>query len=167
MTTASMVKQLLPNDVIKWLESTDYFTAPASMAHHGNFQGGLVKHSFAVYEALTDLTKKLNLQWDRPESPAIIGLLHDVCKIGLYLPTETGGWAYNPVHSSEHGSLSAQMISEHMYITRQEQLCIRYHMGAYESTDIGEKSYSQAVKECENVLWTHTADMIASQIKGV
>ena len=166
MTEVAVVKQLLPSGVVKWLESTDYFTAPASMAHHGNFTGGLVKHSYQVYLTLTDLTEKLNLKWDRPESPAIIGLLHDVCKIGLYIPTETG-WAYNPVHSSEHGSLSARMVAEHMYTTWQEQLCIRYHMGAYESTDIGEKNYSQAVKDCENVLWTHTADMIASQIKGV
>ena len=39
-------------DFIKFLESTDFFTAPASTRFHGNYAGGLVEHSMKVYEIL-------------------------------------------------------------------------------------------------------------------
>ena len=43
--------------------------------------------------------------------------------------------------------------------------CIRFHMGAFEQADI--EGYSKAVEKFNNVLFAHTADMIASKIKGV
>lgn len=44
----------------------------------------------------------------------------------------------------------------------EERLCIRYHMGAYETSDWDE--YDQAIRKFPNVLWTHTADMLASKL---
>ena len=45
-------------------------------------------------------------------------------------------------------------------------MCIRYHMGAF--TDKKEWSfYTRAVQQYKNVLYTHTADMLASQVDGV
>ena len=32
-------------DLISFLEKTDFFTAPASTRFHGSFEGGLVEHS--------------------------------------------------------------------------------------------------------------------------
>lgn len=51
-------------------------------------------------------------------------------------------------------------------LTEEEKMCIRYHMGAFTEKSEWE-FYSRAVRRYPNVLWTHTADMIASQIKGV
>ena len=39
-------------DFIKFLENTDFFTAPASTRFHGDYAGGLVEHSMKVYEIL-------------------------------------------------------------------------------------------------------------------
>ena len=44
-------------DLIKFLESTDFFTAPASTRFHGDFAGGLVEHSMKVYEILVQKVK--------------------------------------------------------------------------------------------------------------
>ena len=43
-------------------------------------------------------------------------------------------------------------------------LCIRYHMGAYEKD--GWNEFDLAIRKYPNVLWTHTADMYASKVKG-
>ena len=44
------------HDLIDWLENkSDFFTAPASTQHHGACEGGLLKHSLAVYENLIKL----------------------------------------------------------------------------------------------------------------
>ena len=65
-----------------------------------------------------------------------------------------------------HGDKSLIMLMGLIDLTEEEKMCIRYHMGAF--TDKSEwEFYSRAVQRCPNVLWTHTADMIASQIKGV
>lgn len=41
-------------ELLAWLESTDFFTAPASTRFHGAYPGGLVDHSLNVYFALID-----------------------------------------------------------------------------------------------------------------
>ena len=33
------------DDLIKWLESSDFFVAPASTRFHGSYAGGLCEHS--------------------------------------------------------------------------------------------------------------------------
>lgn len=45
-------------------------------------------------------------------------------------------------------------------------MCIRWHMGAFDERE-NWKYYSAAVKKYPNVLYTHVADMTASQIIGV
>lgn len=58
------------------------------------------------------------------------------------------------------------MLMGHIELTEEEKACIMYHMGAFVDSKEWE-FYSRAVKKYPNVLYTHTADMIASQIKGV
>lgn len=58
------------------------------------------------------------------------------------------------------------MLMGHIDLTVEEKLCIRYHMGAFADSKEW-KYYTEAVKRCPNVLYTHTADMIATKIKGV
>ena len=36
------------NELIEFIEKTDFFTAPASTRFHGNYEGGLVEHSMKV-----------------------------------------------------------------------------------------------------------------------
>ena len=44
-------------DVITFLEKTDFYTAPASTKYHGAYEGGLLEHSMKVYEILVDKVK--------------------------------------------------------------------------------------------------------------
>ena len=159
--------------LIAWLEEKEYFTAPASKNHHGAREGGLIEHSLQVAYELERITVKMGLRWERPESPEIIGLLHDVCKMDDYHtvsigdePTKTGIERNKERLYPGHGDNSLIMLMGLIDLTEEEKMCIRYHMGAFTEKSEWE-FYSRAVRRYPNVLWTHTADMIASQIKGV
>ena len=54
-------------DLIKFIESTDFFTAPASTRFHGNHAGGLVEHSIKVYEILQEKVKNAPINLNTPE----------------------------------------------------------------------------------------------------
>ena len=57
------------------------------------------------------------------------------------------------------------LLSRWLQLTEEEILCIRYHMGAYETKDWD--FFDKAIRKYPNVLWTHTADMYASKVKDV
>lgn len=160
-------------DFTQWLFENGFFNAPASAGHHGAVEGGLFDHSVCTAEALVDLTNKLNLHWDNPRSPYIVGMFHDLCKIDAYKPNilnldgSTATYTYNnDFLISGHGDKSIMYLAQHMQLTEEEILCIRWHMGAFDEKD-NWKYYSAAVRKYPNVLYTHTADMMASQIMGI
>ena len=35
-------------DMLKWLDTTDFYSAPASTRYHGSYPGGLVQHTLNV-----------------------------------------------------------------------------------------------------------------------
>lgn len=74
-----------------YLGSTSFYHMPASTKFHGNFRGGLLAHSAAVFDSLMKMTEQLGLEWLRPESPYIIAYGHDVCKIDAY-KLKNPGW---------------------------------------------------------------------------
>lgn len=82
---------------LDWLlHETDFFTAPASTQHHGANPGGLLEHSLNVYHrlreiAIRELTDRSTigphfLSEEQEETVAVLGLLHDVCKVGVLPP---------------------------------------------------------------------------------
>lgn len=149
------------------LDKIGFFDAPASTKYHGSYEGGLADHSFNVAETLVDLTKRLDLSWIRPESPLIIGLYHDLCKCDQYERDDSGKWVYRNTLLPGHGDKSIAILSQHMILTAEEIACIRWHMGAFEDDPKLRNGYGNAVEIYENVLFTHTADMIASKILEV
>ena len=150
----------------KELMQMGFFTAPASTKYHGSYQGGLFDHSLAVTKALLNLTDKLNLDWDRPSSPYLVGMLHDLCKCDSYITHDGETFEFNKAQIlTGHGEKSVILAQGIYRLTKEEMMCIRWHMGAYE----GDKVWSnlgEAIKAYPNILYTHTADMIASQIEG-
>lgn len=166
-----------------WLICKDFFTAPASTKYHGAYEGGLFDHSFAVAKFLVGLTERNELNWKKPESPYIVGMFHDLCKIDQYrhpviaeaarLDGSVGyimdenSWEYNPdTVLKGHGEKSVMLLSQFYTLTEEEILCIRYHMGAFTDKEDW-RDYTRAVNQYPNVLWTHHADMLASHVEGV
>lgn len=158
--------------VIDKLVELRFFQAPASSKFHGDHDGGLFDHSCEVTKLLVDLTTANMLQWDDPDSPYIVGMYHDICKCDQYrklVGFDDHGrlYEFNPHTTLKgHGDKSVMMLSTFVKLTEEEMMCIRYHMGAFcDKADWG--YFTRAVKLFPNVLWTHVADMIASQIMGV
>ena len=88
-------------ELLEWLEKTDFFTAPASTKFHGACAGGLVQHSVNVYEVMME--KHFEEEIDSKESFAICALLHDLCKAQFYKVSTrnvknetTGAWEKQP-----------------------------------------------------------------------
>lgn len=164
-----------------WLDEKGFFTAPASTKYHGAYEGGLYDHCRQVFIRLKNLTKDNGLKWQRPESPFIIGMFHDLCKCDQYKKvggvvlmhngeavSEPTGFHYeynNDIVLKGHGSKSVMILSQVITLTEEEVLCIRYHMGAYEKEEWAE--FDMAIRKYETVLWTHTADMLASKVDNV
>lgn len=147
----------IDDEFLLWLQDNKYFEALASRGHHGSYAGGLFDHSYAVAVQLLQMTKDNCLNWQRSNSPVIIGLFHDICKIDQFR---------RDMLLKGHGEKSIMILASHIQLTEEEVMCIRYHMGAFTEESEWEY-YTRAVKKYPNVLWTHHADMIASQVMGV
>lgn len=161
-----MIRQSKLSDMVVKLEKLGFFDAPASRSYHGNYEGGLFNHSVAVTNSLLKLTEDNELKCERKESPYIIGMFHDLCKCDQYIRVD-GGYAYdNNLVLTGHGDKSVILAQQIMSLTEEEILCIRWHMGAYDKEE-NWNHFNAAIRKYNNVLWTHVADMIASQIEGV
>lgn len=172
--------------LLAWLESTDFFTAPAGAKHHGAHAGGLVVHSLNVWSRLREITLRdtidgkaiLDLTPETNETVAILGLLHDVCKAGVYHAEtkrrrnpETGVWedylgyTFRDPLPLGHGEKSLYQITRFMRLEDHEALAIRWHMGAYDAaahTDL--RDLSAAMDATPWVWRLHEADMCAAHI---
>ena len=58
------------------------------------------------------------------------------------------------------------LAQKQLELTEEELLCIRWHMGAYDDRE-NWNSLNAAIRQYPNVLYTHTADAIASLIEGL
>lgn len=91
-----MVKRDGIDELMFFLENSDFFKAPASTRFHGSYEEGLVEHSLEVYKNLYAKMTEGNTVWTRyykeqkesgaitDESLIIIALLHDICKANMY-----------------------------------------------------------------------------------
>lgn len=162
-----MGKALTWTDILRLeaeMENYGFFDAPASVKHHGNYDGGLFDHSLCVTECLVNLTEKLGLEWRDKRSPYIVGMFHDLCKVRNYEKKEDGSWGYVNEHVLPgHGEKSVIMLQFLKHLTEEEMLCIRWHMGAFDDSK-NWQYFTNAVNRYPNVLWTHAADMEAAHI---
>lgn len=161
------LKVNISEDFIQWLIEEGFFVKPASIHHHGRYEGALFDHSYCVMETLLCYTQKLNLVWQRHESPYIVGMFHDLCKLDNYVKTDNEVWEYNNATLLPgHGEKSVIMLQRFVPLTEEEIYCIRWHMGAFDDKS-NWNSYGQAVTRFPNVLYTHTADMYAARVRGI
>lgn len=157
--------------LIKWLEQTDFFTAPASTKYHLSKEGGLVEHSLNVYD---ELVNEYGIS-DNISSLIIVALLHDVCKANYYSVSErnvkkNGEWIKEPYYTVEdqfpvgHGEKSVMIIQKFIELTEEELAAIRWHMGAYEPKE-NYGTLGQAFNKYPLALYLHIADLKATYIK--
>ena len=161
-------------DLISFLEKTDFFTAPASTRFHGSFEGGLVEHSLKVYEILDYKAKKNVLKLEIPDDTIkIVSLLHDICKLNFYkvdyrnAKNALGEWEKVPYYTIDdtipygHGEKSVMMISEYIKLTPEEKYSIRWHMGYTEPKELY-NTIGAAYKKYPLALMMHEADQEAT-----
>lgn len=178
--------------LMSYLESTDFFTAPASSAHHLAYEGGLLQHSLNVYTVLEKRTQEWCPEISK-ESIAICGLFHDLAKINQYKKTQKnrkkqdadGNFLkdfkgkpireeYDTWESTQdycpmgHGEKSVWLISQYIKLTEIEALAIRWHMGPWSAGVITDfqtgQIYTGARKKSPLVIALHLADMEATHI---
>lgn len=76
------------DELLNWLQSSDFLSAPASTKYHGSYEGGLVEHSLNVYDCLVKEIESAGLtDTYTDETVAIVSLLHDICKANFYKKT--------------------------------------------------------------------------------
>ena len=178
------IKRPGAEEFLKWLESTDFFSAPASTRFHLAQPGGLVEHSIHVYERLRQLFNiekygDLSAVAVTPEAEtiAICGLLHDICKANFYgvemrnRKNEQGQWEKYPFYVVNdqlpygHGEKSVYIISGFMKLTLEEAMAIRWHMGFSDNEfKAGGYSVGNAFEKFPLALLTHIADLQATYL---
>lgn len=173
--------------VIEDLEAAGFFTAPASVRNHFNFEGGLVQHSLNVYDtamavrkSMIELRPELEERLPQP-SVAIATLLHDVCKtdiyrkvqrarkneIGIYEKFDEYQVDYSDFPAG-HGEKSVFMLLRSgLDLDDAELLAIRWHMGAWELAPQSieqDRNYRTAQTFSPLVALVHTADTLSSAL---
>ncbi len=143
--------------LLEWLESTDFYTAPASTKYHGAYAGGLLDHSLNVFRRLVKRDTAASM-----DTMTISALLHDVCKIHLYEKQDGGGYKHNEQFPIGHGEKSVILIMRHMQLTDEEITAISWHMGAFDHRAGAGRSLSQAWEKCPLALHLHIADLEAT-----
>lgn len=153
---------------LKWLRSTDFYTAPASSRFHDSFEGGLCYHSIKVAARAVELMSsyKFNNK-DKVGDAVFCALVHDWCKIGLYESfmknvknEQTGVWEKEKAYRYRgesfmnlgHGVSSMFLISKFFKLSIEEASAIRWHMGAYR-TDSNE--FNELQTSNENFMLVH------------
>lgn len=165
------IKREGARELLAWLETTDFFTAPASTKFHCACEGGLVQHSLSVYHTLME--RYFEEGTDNPESFAIAALLHDLCKANFYKVStrnvkneETGSWEKVPYYAVEdqfpygHGEKSVYLIERFLRLKPSEAMAIRWHMGFSGPEDA--RTVGQAFQKYPLAFALATADMEAS-----
>ncbi len=143
---AMVVKRKQPFDeFIRFLEEqTSWLTSPASTRFHLSEPSGLLKHSIGVAETLLEFRAAL-APGISEESCVIVGLLHDVGKVGmpgkpLYLPNENEWerknrgimYKWNPdVTAMGLAVRSLYLIAKYLPLSDAEAQAICYHDGQY------------------------------------
>lgn len=163
-------------ELLDYLASIGFLSAPASTRYHGAYEGALLDHSVNVLQA----AEKLGVAWLGGEeynkihnSVVICALLHDVGKCGqfgkpLYVPnilksgkpSDTQPYATNPdLMTLPHEIVSVVEVTKFIDLTEEEQRAIAWHNGLY-----GAFKYDIQGKENPLYMIIHFADMWASRV---
>ena len=165
-------------NLMKWLDSSDFYTAPASSRYHVAEPGGLAQHSINVFLELNRLLAAYSEVSVPEESVIIASIFHDLCKVNFYKTemrnrkNDHGVWeSYESYTIDEkfkfggHGSKSVFLIQNFMKLTAEEAVAINCHMGFSDNEHVGEV-YEQHPFALL-VSWADQAAAFITESKGV
>jgi len=161
--------------LLAWMETTDFFTAPASTRFHSAYEGGLLDHSLHVFDVM--MARHYDPQTDDLESVTLITLLHDLCKAGFYAvemrnrKNEHGKWESVPFYVIDdkfpygHGEKSVFLIERFLRLKNEEAVAIRWHMGGFDdSAKAGSFSIALAFEKYPLAVKLHLSDLEATYL---
>lgn len=162
--------------LIAWLKQSDFLTAPASTKYHLCEPGGLARHSLNVFNELVEVSKDY-CPTVKMDSLRVAGLLHDVCKVNFYAQeikrvrsadgqwTDKPGYTVNDLEPLGHGEKSVIVLARYIRLTSDEELAIRWHMGAWEQ-GVDLRTLSRAMDKCPLLKALMLADQMATFKEG-
>lgn len=164
-------------ELMKWLEDNDFYSAPASSRYHGAYVGGLLDHSLNVYDELSRLLKaypEIGAKV-KEESVIICSLFHDLCKVNMYVTqkknrkNQQGQWeSYDAYVIDEkfcyggHGSKSVYLVQHFIELSPEEAVAIQCHMASWEEG--GGRYVGKAFEQFPFAWLVHIADEAATFI---
>lgn len=176
-------------NLISFIQKSDFYTAPASTRFHSCHEGGLLEHSLYVYDRFVakfndDLwAEKVNVSKD---GLIIIALLHDLCKCYFYgtelknkkvysdmgKKSDSNGrydWVTAPAYTVDdkfpmgHGEKSMYLAERFIRLNKTEAMAIRWHMLWTEPKELY-NTIGNAIKLYPIILALHEADMEATYL---
>jgi len=143
--------------LVQYLEESTFYNDPASCTEHNNYKGGLAEHSLNTYQILSNYVKinKNTLGELSEDSVKLIGLLHDLNKVGTFqkvaknVPLQGSDGknkkredgrlifiekeVFDPYPSAHlpylPGQVSTQILKKYIKLTKLEDLAIQWHDG--------------------------------------
>jgi len=176
----AQIKREGASELLKYIETTDFFRAPASTKFHGNMAGGLVEHCVRVYNRFYKMCESeygAEYVKKNAESIAVIALLHDICKVNCYhveqrnVKNDKGAWEQKPFFAFNdplpygHGEKSVYVIGGFLRLSREEAMCINWHMGGFDARNLdGKYTIANAFQMFPLALLFHCADLLTSYL---
>lgn len=179
LTKAAVIKRDGVKALLEWLESSDFFTSPASARYHGDFEGGLALHSLRVYDNLLGIAGVYDPAGEfSKETLAIVALFHDLCKVGCYKTEmrwrkdDRNQWEQYATYRFEedfpfggHGSKSMYLVQHFVPLKPEEAAAINSHMGSW---DVSSYNKPGDVFQVNKLAWMlHVADEAATYVDQV
>lgn len=167
------------NALVEYLKKSDFFSAPASTRYHSCYEGGLCEHSLKVFDRFIKLLEgEYGENWQKYcslESATIIALFHDLCKVDIYSTElrnvkENGVWVQKPYYTVVdklpygHGEKSVYIVNGFIRLTREEAMCINWHMGEYDLRAKAGLSLSDIYYKYPLAFLFHIADNMATYL---
>lgn len=157
-------------DLVNYIEGTDFKLCPASTQYHHSFIGGLVIHTIEVYKNAVELNKVMKFKI-RDDQLIIASILHDLCKANTYDTykrnvKEDGKWkevdafTFNDKWPIGHASKSVIVAQMFIKLDDLEVSLMIGHMGPYAGDP---NRYTQLAEKYPEIILLHTADMLSSK----
>lgn len=119
------IEGFLKEELLAFLEESDFYTAPASTKYHNSFKGGLCDHSLNVYQHLVDLYTKFQADFPNTtyslDTLKVVALFHDLSKVNFYEPEIRNKKVYTETGTKKDNMGKFDWISEEGFKVREAE----------------------------------------------